>query len=503
MSSKFQKKSAGVIASFFIGLIIISFIFTGQYQGGMGPSGTEVATVNGSPIKANEYRSALNQRIELFQQMMGGKTLTTAQINQFRIRESVLNTLIEQKLFSHFSESLGLNPGPQEIKEEITKQPYFKNNKKFNFEIYKALLAQNGLSPADYEASMSNMLKLQKVGEIISNVPISEGHAKDILELKNNKLSLRVLKIEKKALNSFLKVPKKDIQAYAENQEYLKKMQTYFRKNRQSWQSPERIKARHILIRVDKKQDPKKALKTIQDLAKKVTPKNFSKMARQFSQDPMSQKKGGELGIFGRNSMVPEFEKVAFSLTPGVVSSPVKTAFGHHLILVDQKFEAINPSFEEKKQEIARELLVKSKTLALQELYTQKTKKFEKLLKQNAQAKIIREQKSYNYQFAPEKTINFLDGSLDFHTFSPSEIKRLFTHKGHVNKTLTFETVSDIVIVAINKDKLRGGPKEGESSLDLRTIKSEQARLFSEDLRKTILKSLREKAKITTSKNLI
>ena len=72
-----------------------------------------------------------------------------------------------------------------------------------------------------------------------------------------------------------------------------------------------------------------------QDLVKKLDEGvSFEDLARDHSNCP-SGKSGGSLGEFGKGMMVPEFEKVAFSLTPGEVSGPVKTQFGYHLIKRD------------------------------------------------------------------------------------------------------------------------------------------------------------------------
>ena len=57
----------------------------------------------------------------------------------------------------------------------------------------------------------------------------------------------------------------------------------------------------------------------------------FSSVAQSVSLCP-SGKKGGDLGTFTRGKMVKEFEKCAFTLEKGQVSSPVKTQFGYHII---------------------------------------------------------------------------------------------------------------------------------------------------------------------------
>ena len=63
---------------------------------------------------------------------------------------------------------------------------------------------------------------------------------------------------------------------------------------------------------------------------------DFATAAKRFSQDPGSKDLGGSLNWFRRGVMVPEFERVAFSLKPGVVSDPVESPFGYHIIQVER-----------------------------------------------------------------------------------------------------------------------------------------------------------------------
>ncbi len=86
--------------------------------------------------------------------------------------------------------------------------------------------------------------------------------------------------------------------------------------------------------------DAEKRIKELKAELDKVPAKElaakFAEIAKKESTCP-SKEKGGDLGEFAKGQMVPEFEKVAFSMAPGKVSDPVKTQFGWHLILVTKK----------------------------------------------------------------------------------------------------------------------------------------------------------------------
>lgn len=83
------------------------------------------------------------------------------------------------------------------------------------------------------------------------------------------------------------------------------------------------IHCTHILVKTEQE-----AVEVLEDLHDGVS---FSALAEMKSLCP-SRKKGGDLGFFGRGSMVKPFEKVAFTMQKGQISGPVKTEFGWHII---------------------------------------------------------------------------------------------------------------------------------------------------------------------------
>src|SRR5262249_26085344 len=84
---------------------------------------------------------------------------------------------------------------------------------------------------------------------------------------------------------------------------------------------------------------------------------DFAKLARENSDDPGSKDKGGEYDFFGRGRMVPEFDKAAFALQPGEISDLVETQFGIHIIKLEERRSAANPSTDQKvKKQIVEKL---------------------------------------------------------------------------------------------------------------------------------------------------
>jgi peptidyl-prolyl cis-trans isomerase C len=87
-------------------------------------------------------------------------------------------------------------------------------------------------------------------------------------------------------------------------------------------------------------------------------PDRFAALARERSTDQMSAKRGGDLGRFGPGRLVGEVERVAFTLAKGDISEVVESRYGFHVIMVTERTQGTQRSFED----VARQ--VKSKLAA-------------------------------------------------------------------------------------------------------------------------------------------
>ncbi|MFP4527144.1 MAG: peptidylprolyl isomerase [Candidatus Kapaibacterium sp.] len=96
------------------------------------------------------------------------------------------------------------------------------------------------------------------------------------------------------------------------------------------------VKASHILIRFGNDKDS--ALAVTKDVLRKAKAgEDFATLASEYSQDPGSAARGGDLGWFSEGEMVQPFNDAAFAAKPGEITGPVETQFGYHIIKVENR----------------------------------------------------------------------------------------------------------------------------------------------------------------------
>jgi peptidyl-prolyl cis-trans isomerase C len=185
---------------------------------------------------------------------------------------------------------------------------------------------------ADTPQGRKEMLDTMVIRELILQQASKDGLDKGPeIEEKLQDLKKRLI------VESFLK---KKVEA--ESQVSDADLQKFYEQNKDKFKSGEQMRASHILVKTEK--EAKEILAQIKAGG------NFEELAKKNSVDSSSAK-GGDLGWFGKGSMVPAFEKAALSLKEGQVSGVVKSDFGFHIIkLTGKRAAGIRPLEEVKDQ---------------------------------------------------------------------------------------------------------------------------------------------------------
>lgn len=233
--------------------------------------------------------------------------------------------------------------------------------------IVKALLeqeiAKRGIKATDEDVQNELKSVIDKVGskEELNKILKQRGISNNAF-MEDLKTQIRI----KKLVNSLEKINITD-----------KDAEKYYNTHKQEFVHPEQVRASHILIsantvelieqikaknpdmnptdlntEVEKRVAAQKA-KADKILAQvKQSPADFAKIAQKESDDKASAERGGELGFFPKQAMVPEFANAAFSMKPDTISEVIKTPYGFHIIKVTDRMEAGTTPLAKVKDEI-------------------------------------------------------------------------------------------------------------------------------------------------------
>lgn len=161
-------------------------------------------------------------------------------------------------------------------------------------------------------------------------------------------------------------------------------VQKYYNDNKAEFLNPEMVKAQHILVKVEqdaKPQEDAAALAKAKEILKELNGgADFAKLAEKYSDDPGSKERGGDVGFFARDRMVPEFSAEAFRLQPGETGGPVRSQFGYHIIRTNEKKAAAQMEFGEAAPQIQAELENQKRKEALERDLERLRKKYKVMI---------------------------------------------------------------------------------------------------------------------------
>lgn len=382
-----REHAQGRLAKIILVLITIPFALFGidTYLQDAG-SNVAVAEVAGETITVQEYSNALQN---LRNKLQSEDKADPAILDKPEVRQLVLDRLIYDRLLSKEVKRANFNISDEQLSKHIVGLPEFTQDGQFSQELYDRILSQNRMSPTQFENTIRADLKAQQAREglaFLAFIPASV--AEQTLKIEHQSREVSVAEIKTKDFISQVKIDPAQVKAYYEknkdkfrNPEQVRlefvlmsantlipKMQVtedevkkFYADNAEKFQGDEQRRASHILIGFGvsatpqaKQEAKKKAEAVLAEVKKKDS--NFEALAKQYSQDPGSAEKGGDLGLFGRGAMVKSFEDAVFSMTPGAVSDLVESDYGYHIIKLTE-IKGAAQGLDDVKANIRAELL--------------------------------------------------------------------------------------------------------------------------------------------------
>ena len=296
----------------------------------------------------------------------------------------------------------GLKSGETIIKVNDTNITQAQFDKMFDKQVGNSMIAQLGINVKDGKNTfLYNLIKERVVNELIVKALLDEEIAKRGITVSKDDVEDAIKEIvdkvgSKDQLNNILKkngVSANEFKADLAEEIKMKKLakelgnsdvtdaeaQKFYNENVAKFKYPDRVRASHILISANPaeiteivKSDPKNKDLTEEQVNAKVTEEmnakkakaekilaeakadttQFAKLAKENSDDTTTAVKGGDLGFFAAQEMVPEFSKAAFAMRPNSLSGVVQTQFGYHIIFVTDRMAAGQEPFEKVKNEI-------------------------------------------------------------------------------------------------------------------------------------------------------
>ncbi|HEY7684204.1 MAG TPA: peptidyl-prolyl cis-trans isomerase [Gemmatimonadales bacterium] len=328
---------AGKVAAAVFAVLMLIFLWTSvdwsQIRGG---SRSSVGKINGTTVPLRAYQQMVQNELQA-RQRQTGHSLSAEEVEE--VRNAVWNELIQQQSLEREYRIRGIDVTADEIATAITdnplpelmNRPEFQTDNKFDIEKYHRWLHSSGgaqvvpLLEAQY-AEQIRQAKLLRVvtGDVYLSDPALWQRWKDA----NEKVTIDLVAISPNAVIPDSAVPVTDSE-----------LRSYYTQHQGDFKRPATAYLSYLeVLRTTNAADSATARQRALDLRKEIQAgAPFEEVAKRESADSASAQRGGELGEFGKGAMDPAFERAAFSLPIGVVSEPVLSAFGYHLIKVEKR----------------------------------------------------------------------------------------------------------------------------------------------------------------------
>jgi len=382
------KWSLAMVVLAFIVFYIPSFLSDPTTAGvGVGAAPTEViAEVDGRIVTAGQFLQRYNAQMQSYRAAYGS-SLNDQILRQLGIDQQILQQMIDEQAAVIEAERQGLSVSDEELAQRIFAIPGLQENGRFIGEERYELILRSQVPPltkAAFEENLRRSLTVDKLRAALTDwMTVSDAEIEREFTLRNEKVKLQVVAVTADQFRSQVTVTDPDVATYFETrkndyrvgeqrkvkillfdrEQALAKVivpagdvQRFYNDNMAQYQTPEQVRASHILLTTAGK-DEAAVQKQAEDLLQQIKAgADFAALATKFSEDPGSKVNGGDLDYFGRGRMVPEFENAAFTLPVGQTSELVKSQFGFHIIKVTDKKPAVTRPLSEVQTQIEDQL---------------------------------------------------------------------------------------------------------------------------------------------------
>ncbi|HEX2252711.1 MAG TPA: SurA N-terminal domain-containing protein [Thermoanaerobaculia bacterium] len=360
-----------VIAAF----ILLAFVGLGPMSG---PSGTYAATVGGEEITQNELQRAYRGLEQQYRSMFG-EQYSAEMAEQLGVYNQAMERLINNKVMLIEARRLGLRVSDEELRE-VVREDFSVDGRFVGQEQYRMALRNQGFTPASYEEARREDLLMSKMYQILlQNLYLSEADVEQAYREQVERATIDYLLLPQSRFGEQARASEQELERYlAEHPDefrlpaqrrvaYLlvdrarmadevevpeERLRAYYEENSAEFEQPEQVEARHILLRTGDR-SVEEARGEIERLRQRIAGgADFATVAREVSEDPGSAVRGGDLGFFSREQMVPEFAEPVFAAEEGELVGPVESPFGVHLVEVTGRRPAGRQPFEEVRDSI-------------------------------------------------------------------------------------------------------------------------------------------------------
>jgi len=369
MLTEIREKTQGTFAWVILILICVPFALWGlqNYTGG----GQENAVVI---VGDKEFvQRDVNQAYAQFKQQYA-----EMQVPEEMLKKQAVEKLIRDELLLQHVTAENLSVTDEEVRKFIASLQYFQSNGKFDKKQYETMLGQQGMTSAQFVNRIRKALLMEQYQKAVTDSGfVSEQGIERFFKIQNQSRQIDYVTVKVTPVTT--EPSAEEIKTYYQNNEstfqtaekvsieYVElsipelmkdvesteeQVKNYYQENIEIYSAKERRKISHILFTKTKDTTEEQALAKAQAAQLRLVQESFAVLAQELSDDTLTAKNGGDLGLFEIGVMEPDFEKAAAKLTLGEVSKPVKSTFGYHLITVTELVPAETKPLAEVKEEV-------------------------------------------------------------------------------------------------------------------------------------------------------